>query len=84
MSNEALENLLHEDRTFPPDPAFAGVATSRAIKSSLIGMQRPLSSSSRQTRPRTDNSIDSSNPAGIEIGTDQTTVPSCSSTVSPS
>ena len=26
MSNEALENLLHEDRTFPPDPQFAGGA----------------------------------------------------------
>ena len=26
MSNEALENLLHEDRTFPPDPAFAASA----------------------------------------------------------
>ena len=26
MSNEALENLLHEDRTFPPDPAFVASA----------------------------------------------------------
>ena len=26
MSNEALENLLHEDRTFPPDTAFAASA----------------------------------------------------------
>lgn len=26
MSNDALENLLHEDRTFPPDPAFAKAA----------------------------------------------------------
>lgn len=26
MSEEALENLLHEDRTFPPDPDFAAAA----------------------------------------------------------
>ncbi len=26
MSNEALENLLHEERTFPPDPEFAAAA----------------------------------------------------------
>jgi acetyl-CoA synthetase len=26
MSHEALENLLHEDRHFPPDPAFAAQA----------------------------------------------------------
>ena len=26
MSNEALENLLHEDRSFPPDPAFSAAA----------------------------------------------------------
>ena len=26
MSNEALENLLHEDRSFPPDPAFSAQA----------------------------------------------------------
>ena len=26
MSNEALSNLLHEDRTFPPEPQFAAVA----------------------------------------------------------
>ncbi len=26
MSSDALANLLHEDRTFPPDPALAGAA----------------------------------------------------------
>ena len=26
MSNETLANLLHEDRSFPPDPAFTAQA----------------------------------------------------------
>ena len=30
MSNEALENLLHEDRSFPPDPAFSAAANGQA------------------------------------------------------
>ena len=30
MSDEALENLLHEDRTFPPSPAFAAQANAKA------------------------------------------------------
>ena len=30
MSNEALENLLTEDRSFPPDPAFAAQANGTA------------------------------------------------------
>ncbi len=30
MSDEALENLLHEDRVFPPDPAFAEQANAQA------------------------------------------------------
>ena len=30
MSNETLANLLHEDRSFPPDPAFAAQANGTA------------------------------------------------------
>ena len=30
MSNETLENLLHEDRSFPPDPAFTAQANGTA------------------------------------------------------
>ncbi|MCU0297377.1 MAG: acetate--CoA ligase [Candidatus Nanopelagicales bacterium] len=30
MSDEALENLLHEDRVFPPDPEFAEQANAKA------------------------------------------------------
>jgi acetyl-CoA synthetase len=30
VSNEALENLLHEDRSFPPDPAFSAAANGQA------------------------------------------------------
>ncbi|MEZ5118027.1 MAG: acetate--CoA ligase [Candidatus Nanopelagicales bacterium] len=30
MSHEALENLLHEDRTFPPAPEFAAQANAKA------------------------------------------------------
>jgi acetyl-CoA synthetase len=30
MSHDALENLLHETRTFPPDPAFAAAANATA------------------------------------------------------
>ena len=30
MSNEALENLLHEDRAFPPSPEFAAQANAKA------------------------------------------------------
>ncbi len=30
MSDEALENLMHEDRVFPPDPAFAEQANAKA------------------------------------------------------
>ncbi len=30
MSDEALENLLHEDRTFPPTPEFAAQANAKA------------------------------------------------------
>lgn len=30
MSDEALENLLHENRVFPPDPQFAASANATA------------------------------------------------------
>ena len=30
MSNETLSNLLHEDRSFPPDPAFTAQANGKA------------------------------------------------------
>ena len=30
MSNETLSNLLHEDRSFPPDPAFTAQANGQA------------------------------------------------------
>ena len=30
MSNQTLENLLHEDRTFPPEPEFAAAANMTA------------------------------------------------------
>ena len=30
MSNETLANLLHEDRSFPPDPAFSAQANGTA------------------------------------------------------
>ena len=31
MCNEALENLLHENRTFPPGPAFAAAANATSL-----------------------------------------------------
>ena len=53
MSHEALENLLHEDRTFPPDPAVrsAGERDRRPCTS----RQPPTGSASGRTR-RADSS----------------------------
>ena len=46
MSNEALSNLLHEERSFPPSEDFASAAVAKADLYDRAGTDRPAATSS--------------------------------------